>query len=68
MDLDTAKANFRCFNCGELGHMRKECPKSDKRPFHTCLIVQEMTKEERKELIEELNSKGKVDDTIQDFA
>ena len=68
MDLDTAKANFRCFNCGELGHMRKECPKSDKRPFHARLIVQEMTKEERKELIEELNSEGKDDDTIQDFA
>ena len=37
--LDYWKIPFRCFNCREVGHMQKECPKVATKPIHKKIWI-----------------------------
>ena len=53
MDLDAARRQGQCFNCGERGHISRECPKKKNRFQQVRGLSVEMTDEERLQLATE---------------
>lgn len=54
MDLDAARRLRQCFNCGEQGHISRNCPKKKANCFQQVRgLSVEMTPEERLELAKE---------------
>ena len=53
MDLDAARKANLCFNCGEAGHMRRDCKKKQ-RQFNARLMAMELTVDEQLALFEEI--------------
>ena len=52
MDLDEAQRKGACFNCHEVGHISRNCPK--KRPQQVRGLWMAMTEDDRKKMAEEL--------------
>jgi Retrotransposon gag protein/Zinc knuckle len=48
MDIDQLRKQNRCFNCQEVGHYGRDCPK--KQRFNVRAVAMEFTDEERQEL------------------
>jgi Zinc knuckle/Retrotransposon gag protein len=38
MDIGKTRQKLRCFNCGELGHMRRECPNEKKVDIRALMV------------------------------
>lgn len=53
MDIGKTHQRLRCFNCGEFGHMRRECPKEKKVDIRNLMVELE---EELAELKAEVES------------
>jgi len=56
MDIDKLKREVKCFNCGETGHFRRDCP-HDKRKINIRAMLEQLEDEERDELSLELGIK-----------
>ncbi|KAF9254096.1 hypothetical protein L218DRAFT_887102 [Marasmius fiardii PR-910] len=55
MDIDQFKHEGRCFDCGEKGHIGRNCPHKgmkDKK-YTVRRILQELSEEERGELLKD---------------
>ena len=51
MAVDKLRKDNRCFNCGETGHFRRDCPK-EQRKINVRALLYDMTEEEIKEFLE----------------
>jgi hypothetical protein len=56
MDIDRAKRDHLCFNCGKPGHMRNKCPDPPKRTFNARLLAMDLTEEEQLALFTEITA------------
>ena len=54
MDLDEMKRQGRCFRCGQQGHISRNCPNKEQKKFDVRATVQELSKDERVELLHAL--------------
>jgi hypothetical protein len=64
MQVDTVKSNC-CFNCGEMGHWRKNCPKLQKK-LNIRMLAINLTDEEHEELLG-IATEEKAVEEIMDF-
>jgi hypothetical protein len=54
MDIDTLKRDNRCFNCGETGHLRRNCDKPIKANVNVRSLAFNLTDDERQALTQSL--------------
>jgi hypothetical protein len=64
MQVDTVKSNH-CFNCGEVGHWRRNCPKPQKK-LNVHMLAIDLTDEEHQELLG-ITAEEKAVEEIMDF-
>jgi hypothetical protein len=64
MQVDAVKSNH-CFNCGEVGHWRRNCPKLQKK-LNVCMLAIDLTDEECQELLG-ITAEEKAVEEITDF-
>jgi Zinc knuckle./Retrotransposon gag protein. len=50
MEIDAVKKEHRCFNCKELGHFRRECPKP-KTKINIRALLTDLDDDERQEIL-----------------
>ena len=71
MDIDKARAIGACFKCNERGHIARNCPNREKKPFFTRELVLEFMaikkQIEDEEKTTELSSANSKTDTQQGF-
>jgi hypothetical protein len=64
MQVDAVKSNC-CFNCGEVGHWRRNCPKPQKK-LNVCMLAINLTDKEHQELLG-ITAEEKAVEEITDF-
>jgi hypothetical protein len=62
--INAVKSNC-CFNCGEVGHWRRNCPKPQKK-LNVHMLAIDLTDEECKELLG-ISAEEKAVEEITDF-
>ena len=54
MDVDMARQQNRCFNCGKISHFKCDCPNPPKAKFNVRALALDLSDEERRELIDQI--------------
>jgi len=67
MDVDAARQQNRCFNCGKVGHFKRDCPDPPKIKFNARALALDLSDEEKKELVDQILPEEDQEDTDQVF-
>jgi hypothetical protein len=54
MDVDAARQQNRCFNCGKVSHFKRDCPDPPKVKFNARALALDLSDEEKKELVDQI--------------
>jgi len=67
MDVDAARQQNRCFNCGKVGHFKRDCPDPSKVKFNARALALDLSDEEKKELVDQILPEDEEENTDQVF-
>jgi len=67
MDVDTARQQNQCFNCGKVSHFKRDCPDPPKVKFNARALALDLSDEEKKELVDQILPEGDEENTDQVF-
>jgi hypothetical protein len=54
MDIDTARQQNRCCNCGKVGHFKRNWPDPPKAKFNAQALALDLSDEEKRELVDQI--------------
>jgi hypothetical protein len=54
MDVDAARQQNRCYNCGKVGHFKRDCPDLLKQKFNARALAMDLSDEEKQELVDQI--------------
>jgi hypothetical protein len=67
MDVDAARQQNRCFNCGKVSHFKRDCPDPPKVKFNALALALDLSDEEKRELVDQILPEEDQEDTDQVF-
>jgi len=67
MDVDTAQQQNQCFNCGKVGHFKRNCPDLPKAKFNAQALALDLSDEEKRELVDQILPEDDEKNTDQVF-